>query len=228
MQQKIAWDDVADKFNTYKKDVWLGAADNIATLWPVILDFIKKEIPTTKGLRALEFGCGTGMFCNELFKLGFNTTGIDLSPKMIKIAKENLNRKINVLAGDTKTAKDIALMDGKFNLITAQMVLQFITEKELHDIADSIEVNGYLIFANHNPENLKARGFTDTFTLSDTNTKVSIYIRLSEIYDKIFSSLGFKKLLEIYPETDNEILIKNKFTRPGNVPKYIVLAYQKI
>jgi len=41
-----------------------------------------------KGIRALDFGCGTGRSARFLKKHGFNPTGIDISPDMISKAKE--------------------------------------------------------------------------------------------------------------------------------------------
>jgi ubiquinone/menaquinone biosynthesis C-methylase UbiE len=39
------------------------------------------------GLRALDFGCGTGRSTRMLRKLGFNVTGVDISDDMLRIAK---------------------------------------------------------------------------------------------------------------------------------------------
>jgi ubiquinone/menaquinone biosynthesis C-methylase UbiE len=39
------------------------------------------------GLRALDFGCGTGRSTRMLRKLGFDVTGVDISEDMLRIAK---------------------------------------------------------------------------------------------------------------------------------------------
>ena len=39
------------------------------------------------GLRALDFGCGTGRSTRMLRKLGFDVTGVDISEDMLHIAK---------------------------------------------------------------------------------------------------------------------------------------------
>ncbi|MGD0159474.1 MAG: class I SAM-dependent methyltransferase [Candidatus Bathyarchaeia archaeon] len=41
-----------------------------------------------KGRKALDFGCGAGRSTRFLNKLGFNTVGVDISPDMIKKARE--------------------------------------------------------------------------------------------------------------------------------------------
>ena len=47
-----------------------------------------------KNKRVLDFGCGAGMFCGEMEKLGFNVTGIDSSPAMISLGKQHLKQDI--------------------------------------------------------------------------------------------------------------------------------------
>ena len=39
------------------------------------------------GLRALDFGCGTGRSTRVLRKLGFDVTGVDISEDMLRIAR---------------------------------------------------------------------------------------------------------------------------------------------
>ena len=226
MSNKISWDEIADKFDTYKNDVWYGAADNIETVWPVVLNFIKEKYPNPAGQKSLDFGCGTGMFCQELKSLGFNPTGVDLSPEMIKIGQKNLDNSIKLYVGDAALAKSLAEKEGKFNLICSIMCLQFIEGQKLKDLAEALPEGGYFIFANHNPEHLTARGFTDTFTLSGTKTTVPIYKRTAEDYDNLFKGLGFNRLLETYPTESLEFLKKYNIERTSSLPKYMVLAYQ--
>lgn len=108
------WDNLSEEFDTYKKDLFSGAADNIYTIWPVMLDFINKNVLHKKiknNLRALDYGCGTGMFCNKLKSLGFDVVGIDISPKMISIARKH--SKIRFFIGDYKQALSLSKKDGK-------------------------------------------------------------------------------------------------------------------
>jgi 2-polyprenyl-3-methyl-5-hydroxy-6-metoxy-1,4-benzoquinol methylase len=136
------WDKVANKFNTYKTDVWYGAADNIDAAWPIILGYIKKEFSNSQGSRALDFGCGTGMFCHELKSLGFNVTGIDISEEMIKIGKENSGDNIKLIVGDAFTAQKVSREEDGFDLITSIMVLHFLEEKDIAILCESINAGG--------------------------------------------------------------------------------------
>jgi 2-polyprenyl-3-methyl-5-hydroxy-6-metoxy-1,4-benzoquinol methylase len=228
MKPVKAWDNVSSKFNTYKKDIWYGAADNIYTVWPVFLNYIKKHYKNQKFLRALEFGCGTGMFAGKLKSLGFKSTGIDISPQMIAVAKKHLGKKVKYLVGDSKTAFKIAKKEGKFDLITCIMVLQFVKNVKacLRDLTASLERGGHIIFANHNPKNLAERKTPRLFNVAQTGNIVKIYQESAQDYHKIFKRLGFVKIMEKYLDSPN--FIKKYHVEKTKNPKYMILAYKKI
>ena len=55
------WDKIADVFKVVEGEAMAAlAADNVEIAWPVIL----KELPKTGNI--LDFGCGTGGFCQRL------------------------------------------------------------------------------------------------------------------------------------------------------------------
>ncbi len=225
MTSKIPWDDVVDKFDTYKDELYYGAADNIETVWPVVLDFIKNKIHISHGIKALDFGCGTGMFCRELQSLGFESFGIDVSPEMIRVGKEHLGQDSHLYVGDTSLAKSLTEKEGAFDLIVSIMVLQFIEDQKIQELGRALKKGGYCILVNHNPLHLKARGFTDTFTLGGTDTTIPLYQRSAEDYDALLAPLGFKRIFETYATESPEFLKKYNLVRPSDDPKYLVLAY---
>ncbi len=58
------------------------------------IDYIKNQIfePSFKGLKILDIGCGGGILCEPLSRLGANITGIDSNKKAIKVAKDHANK----------------------------------------------------------------------------------------------------------------------------------------
>lgn len=44
------------------------------------------------GRNLLDVGCGTGRHCIELSRLGYSPTGIDFSPHMLRVAKQNMKK----------------------------------------------------------------------------------------------------------------------------------------
>ncbi len=54
-----------------------------------------------KGASVLDVACGTGVLFPDYIKRGVNVTGIDISPEMVKNARENFPG-INVICGDVE------------------------------------------------------------------------------------------------------------------------------
>ena len=222
------WNELSEEFNTYKKELFYGAADNIHIAWPAILGYVKKNI-SGNPLRTLDFGCGTGMFCRELKSAGFDVAGIDISGKMIEMAKKH-NKNIDFFAGDAKKTDEISGKNGKLNLITSIMTLQFVENIEecIKSFSDSLMTDGHIIFAVHNPKKLEERGVKDDFNMGNTCKTVKIFKRTAKDYDKLFQKFGFKKTLEEYPKTSPEFLKRYEQKDSLKISKYMILAYKKI
>jgi len=230
MDTAKAWDEASDKFNTYKKKAYAGAMDNVLTVWPVFLEYINKRIKNKKGLRALEYGCGTGMFCKELVKMGLNTTGVDISPKMIKVGKHHLGKQMEFLVGDYKKALANSKSKGNFNVVCGIMVFQFVLNIQncFNMLAKSMERQGHIIFAVHDPKILEVRNIKNNFRAGGTGQRIPIYIRDAKTYDKIFKSLKFKKTLEKHIDYSPKFLQQYGRKLKKKTPKYLILGYQKI
>lgn len=54
-----------------------------------------------KGIRVLDVACGTGVLFPDYIKRGAAVTAVDISPEMVKIAKNNFPQ-INVICGDVE------------------------------------------------------------------------------------------------------------------------------
>lgn len=150
------WDIIGKRnFNTHlgENEIDPRAADNILIAWPSILKLITQEFPNPKGIKALDFGCGTGGFCNKLNQLGFDVTGIDLSEEMIKIAEQNSSEIIQYISGDQSNLHSF----NSFNIVTSVMVFQFIKDigSVFLSLSNLLFRNGILVFAVFNPEWVK-------------------------------------------------------------------------
>jgi ubiquinone/menaquinone biosynthesis C-methylase UbiE len=71
---------------------------------------LAKHLGKPKGMRVLDYGCGTGNLTKALAHLGAIVTAADISPEMIDIAQSNLRKEIQVgqvqtylLGGDLST-----------------------------------------------------------------------------------------------------------------------------
>jgi len=82
-------------------------------------DELKKIILSAGGKDVLDVGCGTGRLFPFLFQSEKNVTGIDLSPKMIAIAKKKF-AKAELLVGDIKS---MPFPDKSFDVVVAAFVV---------------------------------------------------------------------------------------------------------
>ncbi len=81
------WDDIASSFDD-EPDHGLRDPLILAT-WT---QFLQVWLPNTPA-KVLDIGCGTGSLSVVLAELGHKVTGIDLSPKMISLAREKAARQ---------------------------------------------------------------------------------------------------------------------------------------
>lgn len=64
---------------------------NIETPPDALVELV--ESGKVKPCKTIDFGCGAGNYAIYLASIGFDVTGIDISPSAIKIAKENAKKK---------------------------------------------------------------------------------------------------------------------------------------
>ena len=83
-----------DKFSKLASEWWNpnGKFKPLHKFNPVRLSYIKESITkkfnrSIKDIKILDIGCGGGLLCEPLSRLGANVIGIDASEKNIKIAK---------------------------------------------------------------------------------------------------------------------------------------------
>ena len=116
---------------------------------------IANLIPTTKGLKLLDLGCGTGLELDEIFKVNsaVQVTGIDLAEKLLeKLSKKHVARKsqLNLVFADYfeydfgKSVFDVAL--------SVQTLHHFSYEEKsglYKRIYDSLTQNGFYIESDY-------------------------------------------------------------------------------
>ncbi|MBK5723027.1 class I SAM-dependent methyltransferase [Dysgonomonas sp. Marseille-P4677] len=96
----------------------------------------------------LDFGCATGTVTNEIAKHVTKVVGIDISSKMIEMAKDRAN-ELNITNVYYKQATifDKTLETESFNAVLAYNILHFFTDTEqvLHHISGLLKPNGTII-----------------------------------------------------------------------------------
>ena len=108
-------------------------AESYATLtFPGTYHLAYRDLPQiiakyTKGIKALDFGCGTGRSSRFVRDLGFDVTGIDISESMLKKAREVDHEGKYILVPDGELR---SLWACKFDLITSIFTFDNINPRE--------------------------------------------------------------------------------------------------
>ncbi|MFW6111408.1 MAG: class I SAM-dependent methyltransferase [Candidatus Bipolaricaulota bacterium] len=98
----------------------------------------------------LDLGCGEGTFAREASQLGFEVTGVDKAPEMIKIARNKVenNQKVDFLKGDMRKFS----LDDQFDLITSwfDSINYLLTDYDLREALKTayelLREEGFFIF----------------------------------------------------------------------------------
>jgi ubiquinone/menaquinone biosynthesis C-methylase UbiE len=114
------------------------------------------EMPATlsllrhiKGKKILDLGCGTGIYTKILKRRGAKVQGIDISPKMIEIAKQYV-KGIDFKVG---SAAKLPYKSGTFDIVLASLVVHYFgnLDKAFGEIRRVLKKNGVFIFSSDNP-----------------------------------------------------------------------------
>ena len=235
------WDIVGKgNFNTKKKlsEIDPVAADNILVAWPSLLAQINKEFPNPKGIKALDFGCGTGAFCTKLDQMGFSVTGLDPSREMVRIGRDNSEKSIKYILGD----KSKIPQRGKYGLIVSIMVMPFIEEigNTIKTLSKHLKKNGLLLIADFN-RNWVSACLKKNVSFADFDSKavpksghmviadiqIPVFIRTGADFDKIANNSGLAKIMEDFPPFTQSFIDSYPDSRPKDVPEYLILGYKK-
>ncbi len=149
------------RFSAMAAEWWdpAGKFKPLHALNPVRLEFIKERAEEQfggenplKGLRVLDIGCGGGLLCEPMARLGANITGLDPSQKNINIAATHAGEQkleINYLAA---TAEDLAAKGETFDLVLNMEVLEHVADIDhfLAACAALIRPGGMMVCATLN------------------------------------------------------------------------------
>ena len=101
------------------------------------------------GRTALDVGCGAGLLCEPLARLGASVTGIDAAPE--NIAAAEIHAAQSGLAIDYR-AGGVEGLDGQFDLVTSLEVIEHVSDPAgfVHGLARVLADNGLLILSTPN------------------------------------------------------------------------------
>ncbi len=158
-----------EKFSKLAKDWWNpeGKFKPLHEINPIRIELIKDKLISRFGLdinsstplkklKILDIGCGGGLLCEPLSRLGATMTGIDVSNKNIEIAKLH-SKEMNLDIEYFCCAPEKLNMKNKFDVILNMEVIEHVADTDLFikNCSNLIEKKGVMFVATIN-KNLKS------------------------------------------------------------------------
>lgn len=153
----------AEHFGGLASDWWnpKGSSAMLHKLNPVRLAYVREAIDRhwlgdgrsrtpLAGKSALDVGCGAGLLCEPLARMGASVTGVDAAPENIAVAKNHAKGQglgIDYRAGDVTKLKL-----GQFDLVTSLEVIEHVADPAafIAALADRLADGGLMILSTPN------------------------------------------------------------------------------
>ena len=158
-----------EKFSKLARDWWNpnGQFKPLHLFNPARIKFIKEKLiyyfglnpkaqEPLKKISILDIGCGGGLVCEPLKRLGATVTGIDASKNNIEVAKFHA-KEMNLNIDYIKCSPENLKFKNKFNVILNLEVIEHVSNVDLfiENCSTLIEKNGIMFVATIN-KNLKS------------------------------------------------------------------------
>ncbi len=198
-------------------------------------------LPEVDGRRVLDAGCGPGVYTEWLLDHGAEVVGLDASPKMIRLAKERIGDRAEILQADLGRPLDF-LADCSFDLVLSALTLDYVRDwerlfGELHRL---LRPAGRLVFSVGHP-------YSD-WVLSDTERyferelieyewkgfgapiRVPCYRRPLEMLINPLLAAGFalEHLVEPQPTPEFESAAPEDYARLCRRPGFLCIRAQRL
>lgn len=153
----------AAHFGALASDWWdsRGSSAALHRLNPPRLQYVREQVnahwrvdSTTftplAGKRVLDVGCGAGLLCEPLARLGGTVTGLDAAPENIRVARDHAAQ--SGLAIDYRHGSVETLENERFDLVTSMEVIEHVTDPAafIAGLARALADGGLMILSTPN------------------------------------------------------------------------------
>ncbi|MDR3448415.1 MAG: bifunctional 2-polyprenyl-6-hydroxyphenol methylase/3-demethylubiquinol 3-O-methyltransferase UbiG [Alphaproteobacteria bacterium] len=157
-------DEIA-QFSAHAGDWWNpdGAMRPLHRLNPTRLEYIRDQVcrhfgrkmaarDSLAGLATLDIGCGGGILCEPLARMGATVTGLDASAEAIDAARVHAAQSGLGVTYISGSAEDFAQGKKKFDVITVLEILEHVADMDslLNAVAALLKPNGIVILSTVN------------------------------------------------------------------------------
>jgi ubiquinone/menaquinone biosynthesis C-methylase UbiE len=109
-------------------------------------------LPPVEGRSVLDAGCGPGVYSEWLVDRGAEVVALDVSPTMIRLARERLGDRVRLIRANLGRVLD-CLPDGSFDLVLSALALDYVRDwspvfREFYRV---LRPGGHLVFSSAHP-----------------------------------------------------------------------------
>jgi SAM-dependent methyltransferase len=156
--------DPFEAFKTTQREGWKSFAPIAAITTPSAARLVRFA-GVRPGQRMLDVGCGTGVVAITARRAGAVVTGLDLTPELLVVAKENAAiAEVDDITWKEGDVEDLPFRDGEFDLVLSQFAHMFAPRPEVavKEMLRVLKAGGRIAFSTWPPELFTGRMFTLT------------------------------------------------------------------
>jgi 2-polyprenyl-3-methyl-5-hydroxy-6-metoxy-1,4-benzoquinol methylase len=238
MEHKV---DIYDDFASEYADMVAAREEKGIEQEPIIPLFLK-ILGDVSSLATLDAGCGEGYLSRILAHRGANVTGIDISARLVEIArKKGPEGRITYQVADL--SQPLPAYQNHFDLIVSHLVLNDVFDYRgfLSTLGSVTRPGGRMVLSMNNPYSFVVRShITDYFDsgkkcsyrgMAEEGVKVYFYQRTLQEYMDACLSAGFqlKRLVDV-PTPEGAFKRRNDTLLPVgyHFPFFMILSFVKI
>lgn len=145
--------------------------------------------PPEKGLKLLDFGCGSDRFLNQARELGWQTLGVDFYPKTLELIRRSGHQ--GLLMSPTVWQE---IEDSSLDLVRMNHVLEHLyhPQEVLTALKTKMKPGGKLHIAIPNPDSLSYKIFRDRWFGLDCPRHIMLYT--PKVLGELLEEIGFSRV----------------------------------
>jgi len=175
-----------------------------------------------KGMNVLDIGCGTGNYSIKLANMGLIVTGIDISNKMLEVAREKtVKRNLNINY-QNMDIYDLKFENDKFDFVFTMAAFEFIDnpEKAINEMFRVLKKDGYLLIGTINKDSLWGELYSSKEFQKNSVFKYANFKRIDDLVNlKTDNLIKTSSCLFIPPNSGDDDITIEKETELSKVNK---------